>query len=493
MATFFDFRINNIIGKGGFATVYNITKKKTNVTYAMKKIKINNLTSYEKNNIINEIKFLYYSTSNYTIQLKYAFIYFNELCLVTEYAENGDIFKLIKEKQRLHSKFSEETIWKYFIQLCIAIQYLHNNNIIHRDIKSANIFIDKNDNIKLGDFGIIKIFEPYNKNTYTHIGTPLYMSPEIYSNKRYNYKVDIWALGCVLYELITLKYAFNANNLQLLKYKIMNGRMDIINSTYSAKLKNIVHKLLNVIPDNRPSINEIVNIDHIKKYIAQNISLENQQDFNMLFYNKNSLPYNKNDWYNIINKYDINSNSIYKNNIGKYDIGKYDIGKYDIVKNNIVKNNIVKNDIVKNNIVKNDIVKNNIVKNDIVKNNIVKNNIVKNNIVKNDIVKNDIVKNSIYKNVIGKTNIYKNDIDYKNDCYDQIIDNEISNINNDISLANEYITDLIKENEKLYMLKKLNYPIKPPNTPKPNNTNPLTNRFNNKLQIKIGSRHEFFP
>ena len=125
---------------------------------------------------------------------------------------------------------------------------MHNNNIIHRDIKSANIFIDKNDNIKLGDFGIIKIFEPYNKNTYTHIGTPLYMSPEIYSNKRYNYKVDIWALGCVLYELITLKYAFNANNLQLLKYKIMNGRMDIINSTYSAKLKNIVHKLLNVLP-----------------------------------------------------------------------------------------------------------------------------------------------------------------------------------------------------------------------------------------------------
>ena len=115
--------------------------------------------------------------------------------------------------------FEEKEIWKIFLQLSYGIYYLHKNNIIHRDLKTANIFLEKDNRIKIGDFGISKILDNTNL-TDTQIGTPLYFSPELVKKQEYGTKTDMWSLGCILYEMLTLRVAFNSLSMAALCKKI---------------------------------------------------------------------------------------------------------------------------------------------------------------------------------------------------------------------------------------------------------------------------------
>lgn len=121
-----------------------------------------------------------------------------------EFCECGDLASAIKEKKKAGGTFTEEEILNWFIQICIALEYIHGRKILHRDIKSQNIFLTSNGTVKLGDFGISKLLESTNEAAMTVVGTPYYMSPEVCENKPYTFKSDVWALGCVLYELCTL-------------------------------------------------------------------------------------------------------------------------------------------------------------------------------------------------------------------------------------------------------------------------------------------------
>ena len=114
----------------------------------------------------------------------------------------------------------ESLIWSYFIQICYALEYLHKNNIIHRDIKTCNILVSHNNYIKVGDFGVSKILKK-GKLASTVIGTPVYMSPEIINSNLYDHKIDIWSLGCVLYEMIMLKPPFNSKSIYHLMKNIL--------------------------------------------------------------------------------------------------------------------------------------------------------------------------------------------------------------------------------------------------------------------------------
>ena len=127
-----------------------------------------------------------------------------------EYCDGGDLYsKINRQRGRL---LPERTILNYFSQLCRALQFIHERKILHRDIKSQNIFLSKDKKIKLGDFGIARIMDGTNDYAKTCVGTPYYLSPEVWENRPYNNKSDIWALGCVLYEMTTLKHAFEAGN-----------------------------------------------------------------------------------------------------------------------------------------------------------------------------------------------------------------------------------------------------------------------------------------
>ncbi|XP_025029589.1 serine/threonine-protein kinase Nek8 isoform X2 [Python bivittatus] len=160
--------------------------------------------------------------------------------------------------KRGNSLLDEETILHFFAQILLALHHVHAKQILHRDLKTQNILLDKHHTVvKIGDFGISKILSSKSK-AYTVVGTPCYISPELCEGKPYNQKSDIWALGCVLYELASLKRAFEAANLPALVLKIMSGTFAPISDRYSPELRQLILSLLNLDPSKRPQLNEIM-------------------------------------------------------------------------------------------------------------------------------------------------------------------------------------------------------------------------------------------
>ena len=196
--------------------------------------------------------------------------------IVMEYADDGDLNKKIRQQKQKISKekyFPEEKILKYFYQICKGIEYIHSKNVIHRDIKSQNIFLTKNGTIKIGDFGIAKALTKTNSNAMTVIGTPYYFSPEIINGEPYNYKTDIWSLGVVLYEMCSLKLPFDSNNIAQLSIKILRGNYDPIPYKYSKEMHNLIRRMLNVDQNKRPDIKEVIQCP-----LLQNMNLNKEKN-----------------------------------------------------------------------------------------------------------------------------------------------------------------------------------------------------------------------
>ncbi len=110
----------------------------------------------------------------------------------------------INRRREAGGRFSESELMHWFVQVCAALKFIHKKRILHRDVKSSNVFLTANGCVKLGDFGISKVLQGTRDNAITVIGTPAYMSPELCQHKEYTLKSDIWALGCLLYELCML-------------------------------------------------------------------------------------------------------------------------------------------------------------------------------------------------------------------------------------------------------------------------------------------------
>ena len=136
----------------------------------------------------------------------------------------GDIAYHVKKMAQKKEHFTEETIMQWFVQICLALEYIHRRKILHRDLKSQNIFLTKNNTIKLGDFGISTVLTSQVNFALSVQGTPYYMSPEICQSKPYTYTSDVWSVGCILYELCTLQHAFSGENLLGLVFKIVQDK-----------------------------------------------------------------------------------------------------------------------------------------------------------------------------------------------------------------------------------------------------------------------------
>nr|KAF6475397.1 NIMA related kinase 4 [Rousettus aegyptiacus] len=147
-------------------------------------------------------------------------------------------------------------------------QYLHEKHILHRDLKTQNVFLTRTNIIKVGDLGIARVLENHCDMASTLIGTPYYMSPELFSNKPYNYKSDVWALGCCVYEMATLKHAFNAKDMNSLVYRIIEGKLPPMPKDYSPELAELIRTMLSKRPEERPSVRSILRQPYIKRQIS---------------------------------------------------------------------------------------------------------------------------------------------------------------------------------------------------------------------------------
>ena len=184
-----------------------------------------------------------------------------------DYADGGDLSMKIREQNGKF--FPENKILDWFTQVCLAIKHIHDRKILHRDIKSQNIFLMKNGQIKLGDFGIAKCLNQTIDKAKTYVGTPYYLSPEIINSQPYDFKSDIWSLGVLLYEMCALKMPFDASNLPQLYIKIINCNYQPLSNNYSEELKKLVKAMLNETSLKRPNIGEVLNYPIIKSRIRK--------------------------------------------------------------------------------------------------------------------------------------------------------------------------------------------------------------------------------
>lgn len=172
------------------------------------------------------------------------------LCIVMECADGGDLLNKINKHSKNKSTFPEEEIWRHLYDMVSGLKALHDLKICHRDIKCANMFLSKG-KIKIGDLNVSKIVKV--GLLYTQTGTPYYASPEVWKDRPYDMKSDIWSLGCVIYEMCALRPPFMANNMRELYRKVTQGFYPEIPSVYSPELAELIYQLLQVVPGRRPT------------------------------------------------------------------------------------------------------------------------------------------------------------------------------------------------------------------------------------------------
>ena len=178
------------------------------------------------------------------------------LCIVMDYCAGGDLYQRLKRQKGV--LLAEDRILDWFTQMCLGLKHVHDRKVLHRDLKTQNVFMTADGRCKLGDFGVSKVLSGTTQLAQTAVGTPYYLSPEICENKAYDNKSDIWSLGCVLYELCTLQHPFEGASLKLLIVKILRGNYAPVSSRYSRAVRDVIAQMLQRDPARRPSVNEIL-------------------------------------------------------------------------------------------------------------------------------------------------------------------------------------------------------------------------------------------
>ncbi|CAL6105217.1 Kinase [Hexamita inflata] len=266
------------LGRGAFGEAILYRDKKTHKKYVIKKFKMHSMEWIKnKEAAAMEASILNKLSHPNIIGYREQFTFVEYFYIVMEYADSGDLSQLISERAKAKQPFSETEVMQYFVQILLALKHIHDHQIIHRDIRPQNIYLNtdaenkqaKRQLIKLGDFGTsIELSTQPNQMVYAQVGSPYYISPEIIQECGYNDKADIWSLGCVLYELCTFNRVFTGSSLYTVFQNINSQQhTPINNSRYSQNLSNIIDLMLSKNPQQRPSANELLKMPTISQWI----------------------------------------------------------------------------------------------------------------------------------------------------------------------------------------------------------------------------------
>ena len=244
-----DFLALKFLGRGSFGGVLLVKLKATGKIYAMKILdkKILKLKN-QQNHTKTERDLMVRINSPFIVNIKSAFQDNNNLYLVSEFMQGGDMFFHMHDNQT--NIFSLEKTKFYVIELILALDSLHKNNMVYRDLKPENILLDSKGHIKLTDFGLSKILEDGEDKAYTLCGTPQYLAPEVLLRKGYDKAVDWWSLGCIMYEMLTGKLPFPFKRGVKLSIKTYEKKINFP-SKITENAKDLIQKLLVVNPNDR--------------------------------------------------------------------------------------------------------------------------------------------------------------------------------------------------------------------------------------------------
>ncbi|XP_041054601.1 serine/threonine-protein kinase Nek5-like [Carcharodon carcharias] len=272
-ATMDKYEVIKLLGEGAFGKAFLVEAKDDNRQVVVKEVKTAKMHWKEKEASLKEVTFMEKMKHPNIVTFLDSFEEGQNLYIVMEYCDGGDMMRRINMQHGVC--FAEEQVLDWFVQICLGLKHIHDRKILHRDIKTQNIFLcHKGVTVKLGDFGIARMLNNTMELAHTCIGTPYYLSPEICANQPYNNKTDIWSLGCVLYELATLNHPFEGNNLHQLVVRICKGHYAPINPRYTYDLRMLSAQLFKVNPRDRPSINSILKKKFLEKRIRKYLSPE---------------------------------------------------------------------------------------------------------------------------------------------------------------------------------------------------------------------------
>ena len=257
------------IGRGAFSIVYKVKSKENNNIYCLKKI--NTKKTKDKENEINIL-----SNLSHPNLIKCFFSFYNSenIYIIMDFCEFGDLFSLLQSVKKKKVFVNEDIIWNIAIQVLVGLNYLHSKKIIHRDIKLLNLFMTKDKKIKIGDMGMSIIFDE-EELIHSRVGTPLYIAPELVKKEKYDYKIDIWSLGCSLYHLAKTVPPFTDENLIKLGNSIINDQPSNLPICYSNELYDFILRLMIKNKDQRPSALEALELipEKIKKKFYNNYNI----------------------------------------------------------------------------------------------------------------------------------------------------------------------------------------------------------------------------
>ncbi|KAF9071519.1 kinase-like domain-containing protein [Rhodocollybia butyracea] len=282
----------DVIGNGAFGIIRKVRRKADGTIFARKELKFEKMQERDRKQIVAEVNILKELHHDHIV--KYHDRYVDKdagiLYILMEYCGGGDLSMVIQQAQKHGRPIPEDTIWNYFMQILLALQHCHHpnghgrnasggagsaggfesdgrerrNQILHRDIKPDNVFLDENNAVKLGDFGLSKAL-PQTNFANTYVGTPYYMSPEVMQEKAYDSKSDIWSLGCLIYELCSHKPPFHeAKSHSELNILVRNGRVPPLPKGYSQSLAGVIKAMLNLNPAMRPSATQLLQHERLE-------------------------------------------------------------------------------------------------------------------------------------------------------------------------------------------------------------------------------------
>ncbi|XP_063105055.1 serine/threonine-protein kinase Nek11 isoform X1 [Cavia porcellus] len=253
------------LGSGSFGTVYLVSDKKARQGEELKVLKEISIEGLNPNETVQanlEAQLLSKLDHPAIVKFYASFVEQDSFCIITEYCEGGDLDYKIQEYKEAGKTFTENQIIEWFIQLLLGVDYMHERRILHRDLKSKNIFL-KNNLLKIGDFGVSRLLMGSCDLATTLTGTPHYMSPEALKHQGYDTKSDIWSLACILYEMCCMNHAFTGSTFLAIVLNIVGGATPTLPENHPRELNGIMQSMLNKSPSLRPSAIEILKIPYI--------------------------------------------------------------------------------------------------------------------------------------------------------------------------------------------------------------------------------------